>query len=92
MGDFLTFLVFAGLFYVMMRHGCGAHMVHGHSDKKDVDHTDPVCGMKVGQIDGYGMMHNGRLYRFCSRNCLDTFEANPEQYIGQPALQEARHE
>jgi len=26
----LQFLLFAGLFYFMMRFGCGAHMVHGH--------------------------------------------------------------
>lgn len=25
-----TLLLFAGLFYFMMRFGCGAHMVHGH--------------------------------------------------------------
>ncbi|HEY5734899.1 MAG TPA: YHS domain-containing protein [Gammaproteobacteria bacterium] len=92
MGDFLSFLVFAGLFYVMMRHGCGAHMVHGKSDRKDVDHTDPVCGMKVNQTDGYGMMHSGQLYRFCSRNCLDKFETDPEKYIHLPVLKEDHHE
>lgn len=30
MDGFLSFLFFALLFYVMMRFGCGAHMVHGH--------------------------------------------------------------
>ena len=30
MDGFLSFLLFAVLFYVMMRFGCGAHMVHGH--------------------------------------------------------------
>jgi YHS domain-containing protein len=24
--------------------------------------------------------HAGREYRLCSRACLDTFEANPDQY------------
>jgi YHS domain-containing protein len=30
MEGLFSLLVFAGLFYVMMRFGCGAHMVHGH--------------------------------------------------------------
>jgi YHS domain-containing protein len=30
MGGLLTLLLFAGLFYFMMRFGCGAHAVHGH--------------------------------------------------------------
>ena len=30
MDGFLSFLLFAALFYVMMRFGCGAHMAHGH--------------------------------------------------------------
>ncbi|MCF6356143.1 MAG: YHS domain-containing protein [Candidatus Polarisedimenticolaceae bacterium] len=25
------------------------------------------------------------LYRFCSRNCLDKFEADPVRYLKQPA-------
>ena len=31
MEGLLWFLIFGGLFYLMMRYGCGAHMVHGHS-------------------------------------------------------------
>lgn len=30
MEGLLTLLLFAGLFYFMMRFGCGAHAVHGH--------------------------------------------------------------
>jgi hypothetical protein len=30
MDRLLSFLVFAAFFYLMMRFGCGAHMVHGH--------------------------------------------------------------
>ena len=49
MDGFFSFLLFAGLFYVMMRFGCGAHMVHGHHgghapDADDAKHVDPVCG------------------------------------------------
>jgi hypothetical protein len=31
MEGLLWFLVLGGLFYFMMRFGCGAHMIHGHS-------------------------------------------------------------
>jgi len=30
MRGLLTLLLYAGLFYLMMRFGCGAHMIHGH--------------------------------------------------------------
>jgi len=89
MDGLLSFLLFAGFFYLMMRFGCGAHMIHGHgahgySDKHNDDaekHIDPVCGMEVDVDKGYGKMHQGRLYRFCHRNCLDKFESDPELYL-----------
>ena len=86
MDGLISLLIFAGLFYFMMRFGCGAHNVHGqHDGKKDESndntHIDPVCGMTVDINKGYGMMHKGELYRFCSRNCLDKFEVSPDKYI-----------
>ncbi len=89
MEGLLSMLIFAGLFFVMMRYGCGAHMMHGHQGSHEHDrqnknqqkHIDPVCGMEVDVEQGYGKMHDGNLYRFCSRDCLDKFEADPEQYL-----------
>ena len=88
MDGLISLLVFAGLFYFMMRFGCGAHMVHGHGRHEGHDHrsglpsdTDPVCGMSVAADRGYAKVLDGRSYRFCSRNCLDKFEAKPEQYL-----------
>ena len=93
MQGLFSLLLFAGLFYLMMRFGCGAHMVHGghgsHADHQghapDVDGTasltDPVCGMAVPADRGYSEMHGGREYRFCSRTCLDKFDAEPERYL-----------
>ena len=87
MDGLISLLLFAGAFYLMMRFGCGAHMVHGghgkhgHNDGTDVKHIDPVCGMQISPQEGYGKMHDGRLFRFCSRNCLDNFEAEPENYL-----------
>ena len=87
MDGLLSFLIFAGIFYFMMRFGCGAHMIHGHhgkSDQKDSSkHIDPVCGMEVNVEKGYGKRHEGDLYWFCSRNCLDKFEAEPGKYLKQ---------
>ncbi len=82
MADWLIFIIFALLFYFMMRHGCGAHVVHGrHNKKEDKKHIDPVCGKQVDIKKGYGKMHKGILHRFCSRNCLDQFEIEPDKYI-----------
>jgi len=88
MDDWLSFIIFAGLFYFMMRYGCGAHMIHGrhgssdkHNKTDNAKHIDPVCGMTVDVNKGYGKMHAGILYRFCSRNCLDKFEREPDRYL-----------
>lgn len=86
MDGLLSFLLFAGFFYLMMRFGCGAHMIHGHGHgghekNKHAEHIDPVCGMKVDEDKGYGKMLEGQLYRFCSRSCLDKFESDPKHYL-----------
>lgn len=87
MEGLLSLLLFAGLFYVLMRFGCGAHMVHGHGGHAEhgretpapttegASALDPVCGMPVAADQGYTRVHEGRRYRFCSRVCLDKFEA-----------------
>lgn len=90
MDGFLSFLLFAVLFYLMMRFGCGAHMAHGHYGGRQSagggdKHVDPVCGKHVEPNEGYGKMDAGTLYRFCSRQCLDTFEADPDRYRGKQA-------
>ena len=79
-----------------MMHGHGGH---GHSkgddsgnDDKANKYVDPVCGMEVETEQGYGKMHQGTLYRFCSRNCLDKFDDEPEYYLNkQQDLIEEKH-
>ena len=95
MDGFLTLLLFAGFFYLMMRFGCGAHMVHGgHGGHGKGEHKghgehgaqegfpkDPVCGMDVTPGQGYVENYKGRELRFCSRKCLDKFDAEPHRYV-----------
>jgi YHS domain-containing protein len=89
MRGLLTLLLYAGFFYLMMRFGCGAHMVHGHGGHGHDGHggldkgsaKDPVCGMPVAPAQGYTISYQGRALHFCSRRCLDTFEAEPQRYV-----------
>ena len=90
MRGLLTLLLYAGFFYLMMRFGCVAHMVHGNhsghggyggSRAEENSGKDPVCGMQVEAGQGYSKSHEGRLLRFCSRKCLDKFEAEPHRYL-----------
>ena len=89
MDRFISLLLFAGLFYLMMRFGCGAHMVHGRHGGhegpgeagREGSSNDPVCGMPVGPGQGYSKNHEGRTLHFCSRQCLDKFDAEPQRYL-----------
>ena len=89
MDRIISFLLFAALFYFMMRFGCGSHAVHGHQHHEGdggigpgarESSKDPVCGMQVAPGRGYSEVFAGRAYRFCSRKCLDQFDANPKQF------------
>lgn len=84
----IPFLLFALFFYMMMRGGCGSHAVHGHHRGHEGhegahagDSKDPVCGMEVAPDAGYSEKYQNREYRFCSRKCLDQFDANPQQFV-----------
>ena len=86
MGGILWLLVIAVLFYLMMRFGCGAHMVHGGhggsvGETSNVPLKDPVCGMQFPASTGHSRMYEGQEYRFCSRKCLDQFDAEPARYV-----------
>jgi membrane fusion protein, copper/silver efflux system len=47
--------------------------------------TDPSCGMKVDNVKataaGYTTAYRGTIYYFCSRECRDKFDKNPEKYV-----------
>ncbi len=84
MDRIVSFLLFALFFYIMMRFGCGSHMVHGHhrgthGGPPEGKARDPVCGMEVEEGRGFTEVMGGRAYRFCSHDCLDKFDANPQK-------------
>ena len=85
MEGLIGLLVFGVLFYLMMRSGCGAHMVHGHGGAHggpgaEGGGKDPVCGMQVAADSGYTKMHAGTRFWFCAKSCLEKFEADPGKY------------
>ncbi|MFB3915953.1 MAG: YHS domain-containing protein [Terriglobales bacterium] len=48
--------------------------------------VDPVCGMEVNEKSAPAeTVYNNRTYYFCSADCKDEFEENPEEYIGSAA-------
>ncbi|MCW5980555.1 MAG: heavy metal translocating P-type ATPase [Bryobacteraceae bacterium] len=51
---------------------------------------DPVCGMDVDPKHPAGThVHNGVTYYFCSRHCVQKFQADPEGYLGEkPKIEE----
>lgn len=99
----LYFAIWAVLIFVMMRFGCGAHVMghgshgHGHGGHKNDDDVltftpteaiDPVCGMTVTPGKAKSSIHNRRIYYFCSTNCREKFESAPTTYLqGDPARQ-----
>lgn len=47
---------------------------------------DPVCGMQVDEREAKATAeHGGRKVYFCSAECKQKFERNPEQYARQTA-------
>ena len=45
---------------------------------------DPVCGMEVTYETAQARSeYDGRTYYFCSLDCKEQFDQNPEQYITQ---------
>jgi P-type Cu+ transporter len=43
---------------------------------------DPVCGMEINTHDAADTsQHEGETYYFCSTNCKEKFEQNPQQYV-----------
>ncbi len=93
MSGILYFALWAALIFVMMRFGCGAHVMgHGghrrrhdtHGQIPPVKATDPVCGMTVETATAKSSARSGHVYYFCSQTCREKFEASPGTYLKTP--------
>ncbi len=94
----LSIALWAGLIFLMMRFGCGAHIMGHGKAKRSSDgaagsteklrwvppegDVDPVCGKSVRTDKARSSVHDGTVHYFCSRECREIFEAAPAQYIG----------
>lgn len=46
--------------------------------------TDPVCKMTIEEKDAFATSsYKGKTYHFCSDHCKESFDSNPESYLGQ---------
>lgn len=44
---------------------------------------DPVCGMEVDENKAAATStHEGQTYYFCAKGCKNTFDKEPEKYLG----------
>lgn len=98
METLLYFVFWAGLIFLMMRFGCGAHVMghgqhggHGNDIAADGKQprwvppdtdVDPVCGKTIHTDKAKSAVHDGTVYYFCSRDCRERFEAAPQFYVG----------
>jgi Cu+-exporting ATPase len=61
-----------------------------HEDHAATAQTDPVCGMAVDPRSAAGSLtHAGTTYYFCSRHCLEKFQADPGKYAPRAAASPA---
>jgi len=96
-----TLLFWGLLFFLMMRFGCGAHVMGGHGhhgghgkadDTAEGQIKDPVCGMAVDRDKSTAAsVYSGTTYFFCSTSCRDKFEKEPAKYAAAPARDEHQH-
>lgn len=99
----LYFLFWAALFVVMMRFGCGGHVMggaHGRRGREQVSDdaalrwiapetdVDPVCGRTVRTNAAKTAVHEGSVYYFCSSDCRAAFEGDPDRHSGGSAVRE----
>ena len=92
------FVLWGAALFLMMRYGCGAHVMgdagsRSHGSGSDTDQselrwiapkkdTDPVCGETVLTQSAKPSVYDGRVFYFCSRECREVFEAAPDLYAG----------
>ena len=103
----LYFIFWGALIFLMMRFGCGAHVMgHGRGKAQTASKaasegdlrwippakdTDPVCKKTVSTSGAKPSVHAGHVYYFCSRECREVFEAAPDLYVHDPSQPKLEH-
>jgi Cu+-exporting ATPase len=55
---------------------------HGLVAERNDMEMDPVCGMEIEVGDAYSTVdHEGLTYYFCSEECEQQFQSNPDPYV-----------
>src|SRR5579863_1000293 len=58
------------------------HTPHSMPSTAGATVIDPVCGMSVDPEHCAGSVeHEGQSYYFCSRHCVQKFQADPQRYL-----------
>src|SRR3546814_11456035 len=96
MTTILYLLFWAGLFFVMMRFGCGAHVMghggHGHGGSHEGSEDrlqepataiDPVCGMTVATTGAKSRTYRGKAHYLCYTACGAKFGGTSKQYTNE---------
>jgi hypothetical protein len=85
MDALIYFLIWGAAIFLMLRFGCGAHVMgHGrqgesNAGKKGADSAELRWVPPESDVD-----------HFCSRECRELFEAAPQLYVGPQAAQQHR--
>jgi YHS domain-containing protein len=98
METLLSFLIWVGIMFLMMRlglHPLGQERARlpnpitpGTGDGLELrwvppaTDADPVCGKMVTTARAKPSVYAGSVYYFCSRECREIFEAAPHFYVG----------
>jgi len=52
-------------------------------------HIDPICGMEVDAEEAMALRlvseYRGKHYYFCADSCKESFDQNPEKFVGKTA-------
>jgi uncharacterized membrane protein YraQ (UPF0718 family)/YHS domain-containing protein len=66
----------------------GPEMLRSHAHRPEVEAKlvqDPVCGMSVDPKHAeHRSVQKGETYYFCSAGCKETFDKDPDKYVGRP--------
>jgi Cu+-exporting ATPase len=63
-----------------------------YSEEVEMLVKDPVCGMQIQTEDAVGSSeYQGQTYYFCSEDCKESFDQNPEKYVHADHSQHGGH-